>query len=304
MGLLAGAASVTRFNVTVLSGEPDFNQIPFREITPGSEVRQRAGFLPFEPDAPYRIGHDRFAFRVRIDNVRPDPTAVRERLRDLLKTERETTGKPAGASTRKKLRHLAEEELLTRTAPRSRVVECCLAGKLLWVGSTGSGAIGTVLTLLRAIGVVVEPKTPWLDRGEKPVDSDIVRTPGREQSILGCRFLKALLGDSEIMLEPESGSVSLQTADIRVSLRGAVLLDLQRYLKADAEILHAKLVVGESAFRFDALSFRVAGLRLRVERFETWVEQLDARMERIAALFELLDARYASLSAKLHADQS
>ena len=92
MGLLSGAVAATRFGVVARPTEIDFDSAAFREITPGSEVRRRVGFLPFEPGAPYEVGAARFAFRVRVDTVKPDPTAVRERVRGLIQAELEATG--------------------------------------------------------------------------------------------------------------------------------------------------------------------------------------------------------------------
>lgn len=301
MGLLSGSASISRYTITARPAELDFESAAFRELAAGSEVRQRAGFVPFEPEAPYRVGHARWAFRVRQDSLRADPTAVQERLKQLLKTEREVSGKPfVPARTRRRLRQLAEEELIVKTTPRSKVVECVIDGSVLWVGTTTSGLLSTVLALLGGIGCNLAPKTPWIDRGEPELASPILEPKGLGQSVLGCRFLKAVLEDPAIALEPVNGAVTLQLAGTRVTLRGAVLPDLQRYLQGDAELVSARLVVGESTFRFEALPFRVAGLRLDCERHDAWTEQLDARLEVFGALHELLDAAYARLSPSLH----
>src|SRR4029077_2306949 len=97
----------------------------FWEIEPGSEVRERMGFVPFELEAPWEVAKGRYVFRVRIDKVRPDPTAVKERIRELVKAEMEATGKTfVGAKTRKKLKELAEAEQCMRQAPRSKIIEC------------------------------------------------------------------------------------------------------------------------------------------------------------------------------------
>ncbi len=302
MGLLSGPVSVTRYTVTSRPAELAFDQAAFRELQPGGEVRERAGFLPFEPDAPYRVGHQRWAFRVRLDTVRPDPTGVAERLKQLLKTEREQTGKPyVPARTRRRLRQLAEEELVVKAAPRSRVVECVLDSSVLLVGSTTTAMLSTTLALLASIGVTVMPKTPWLDRGDEEVDSTLVEPRGPGQSVLGCRFLKVVLGDAEVVLEPESGSVRLVTPDAKVALRGTVLPELQRYLKGEVELLSARLVVDDMPFSLDGLSFRVSSLRIETERHDAWTEQLDARMEKIVALHDVLDGAYARFAPAIHA---
>ena len=109
MGLLSATVAVTRFNVVVPPEGPDFERARFWEIEPGSEVRERMGFVPFELDAPWEVAQGRYVFRLRIDRIRPDATAVKERLRELVKAEMEATGKTfVGPKTRKKLRDLAE----------------------------------------------------------------------------------------------------------------------------------------------------------------------------------------------------
>jgi hypothetical protein len=303
MGLLSGTVAVTRFNVAVPLEGPDFERARFWEIEPGSEVRERIGFVPFDLDAPYEVAKGRYAFRVRIDRVRPDATAVKERLKELLKTEMESTGKSfVGAKTRRKLRELAEAESALRQAPRIRILECCIDGPLLYVGSTAKTHLGTVLTLLRQAGVEGDFKAPWLDEApEADERSDVVlpREPG--QSVLGCRFLRALLEEPEVMVEPETGSVRLATREARVTLAGGVLRDLFRYLEEGAEILSAKIHLGPVKLRFDALSYRLSGLKLEPVRNEHWTLDLDQRLEQIAAVFALLDAKYAALKERMNA---
>jgi hypothetical protein len=87
MGLLSGSASVARFQVFDRPREPDFDALAFEPIPPASERRESAGFVPMEPEAPYRIGDDLFAFRLRFDRIRPDPTAVAERADALARAE-------------------------------------------------------------------------------------------------------------------------------------------------------------------------------------------------------------------------
>jgi hypothetical protein len=197
MGILSGTVSVTRYNVAVPAEGPDFERGAFHEIEPGSEVRERAGFVPFELDAPYEVSKGRYAFRVRVDRLRPDATAVRERVRELVKAEMEATGAPfVGAKGRRRLRELAEQELLRRQAPRTTIVECCIDGGLLYVGTTAKSRLGTVQTLLRQAGVAAELKAPWLDEApEADEASDVVLPSEPGESVLGCRFLKALLDE-------------------------------------------------------------------------------------------------------------
>jgi len=297
MGILGGTVGVTRYNVAVPVEGPDFERAAFHEIEPGSEVRERAGFVPFELDAPYEVGKGRYAFRVRIDRLRPDATAVRERLRELVKAEMEATGAPfVGAKGRRRLRELAEQELIRRQAPRTTIVECCIDGSLLYVGSTAKSWLGMVQTLLRQAGVAAELKAPWLDEApEADEASDVVIPAAPGESVLGCRFLKALLDEPEVMVEPEKGSVRLATREARITLTGGVLRELFRYLDEGAEILSAKLLLGPTALRFDALSYRLLSVKLEPVRAEHWTIELDQRLEQLAAVWEQLDAKYAAL---------
>lgn len=299
MGLISGAASITRFRLVSRPDEPDFERAAFREIPPGSELRESAGFVPFEPGEAYRVGDARWFFRLRVDRVRPDATAVRERVRQLVAAEREATGADfVGPKKRRRLREMAEEELAMRTSPRSAIVEGALDGDWVWIGTTAKSRIGTVLQLLRRIEVIADYTAPWIERDEPEAESALIEITEPGQSVAGCRFLRELVGDREVMVEPESGSVRLQTAEAKVGLTGAVLNELHRYLERGAEPLAAKLVTGEASFRFDALSYRVAGLKVETARHGHWTELLDERLERIAAVFEMLDRKYGELMAK------
>lgn len=300
MPLLSGSISVTRYNVVLLPEEPDFEKVAFHEIEPGSEVRDVAGFVPMEPGAPYQVGHKRFAFRARFDSLRAEPTAVKERLKELVVTELEMSGAPyVGPKKRKKLRELAEEELIHSATPRSKIVEAAIDGDVLYVATTAKSVLGRVTELLRRAGVVVEPKTPWLDRGDPDIESDIVETFEPGESVLGCRFLKALLGDRELMVEPENGLVRLKTAEARVTLSGAVRKELYRYVEEGAEILSAKLISADSVFTLDALPYRLSGLRVETHKHDHWHELLDERLERIAGVFEMLDGKYGEAAPEL-----
>jgi hypothetical protein len=303
MGLLSGTVAVTRFNVAVPPEGPDFERARFWEIEPGSEVRERMGFVPFELDAPWEAAQGRYVFRMRIDRIRPDATAVKERLRELIKAEMEATGKTfVGPKTRKKLRELAEAESALRQAPRTSIVECCIDGPILYVASTAKTYLGTVITLLRQAGVEGDFKAPWLDEAPEADEmSDVVIPKEPGQSVLGCRFLRVLLEEPDVMVEPETGSVRLATREARVTLAGAVLNELFRYLEEGAEILSAKIHVGTIPLRFDALSYRLSGLKLEPVRHEHWTMDLDQRLEQIAGIFELLDGKYAALKDRMNA---
>ena len=300
MGLLTGSASVTRCIVTSRPDEIKFDSASFEEVTPGATLREKIGFIPFEPGAEYQVGQRRWAFRVRIDVLKPDPTRVQERLKELIRAHQESAEDPF-VSTRKRrdLRQLAEEEILLVTSPRSRVIECCLDDHTLWIGTTAKAHLGTVLGLLYQVSVVGDFRTPWLDNGDDSPVSDVVQSLEAWQSMLGCRFLRRLLEDVDIMFEPESGSVRLMTREAKITLTGAVVNDLLNFVERGAVLLAAKLVAGNTAFRFDALNYRLSGIRMETEHHETWQDLLDERLEKIDAIFELLDRKYAALRKRL-----
>ena len=298
MGLLTGSLSVTRYNVLVCPPELDFEPAEFKEILPGSQIRESIGFVPFEPEAPYEVGAKRWAFRVRIDKLKPDPTAVRERVKQLVKTELEMSGLPfVGPKKRKELRHLAEEELIERAAPKSTMIECCLDGKLLWIGSNAKAYLGTVILLLRRIGVQAEPKTPWNDLGLPEAYSDIVETADSTESVHGCHFLRELVGDRDFLFEPESGRVRLATHDARVGLTGGVLPELHRYIQKGAEVLGAKILTGEISFTLDGPTFRLSGVKLAAVKTSHWTEALDVRLAQLEGIYDRLDVKFKELMA-------
>lgn len=300
MGLLTGSASVTRCIATSRPDQLNFDDFGFEEILPGSTVRERVGFLPFEPGADYQIGQHRWAFRVRIDTLKPDTTSVQEYLKELIRAEKESTGTPfVHPRKRRALKQLAEEELLLKATPRSRVIECCLDDHTVWVGTTAKTHIGTVLGQLYQLGVVSDFKTPWMQEGQEAPPSEIVEAVEPWQSILGCRFLRLLLEDPDIAVEPENGAVRLATRDARISLTGAVMTDLLRYVERGAEILNAKMATAEATFRFDALNYRLGALRVETESHEHWEELLDERLEKIGEVHDLLDMKFEALRLRI-----
>ena len=299
MGLLTGSVSVTRYSVVSRPDKPDFEAGAFREIDPSSEVRESRGFIPFDLGTPYEVGHRRWAFRVRVDVVKPDPTLLRERVRQLVQVELDEGGK-VGPKKKRELKNLAEEELLVRTAPRTKILECCLDDDILYIASTAKNVLGLVVEQLRGIEVLVEPKAPWMGEEElEGVESDIIDTSAHGESPLGCRLLRELVGDSELTIEPEDGYVKLQTLDTKVTLQGTIFHDLLYYLEREAEILAAKLSAGDVAFRFDALSYRISQLTISTEMHEHWIERLDERLEKISSVFDLLDLKFGDFLPEL-----
>lgn len=299
MAITTGSISLTRFNIAVRLEEPPFEKERFVEIQPGTTTRETSGFQPYDPEAPYQTGTARYFFRVRFDKLTPDPVAVKERLRELIRLEFEQGAEFVGPKKRKMLKELAEEELLAQTRPRTKIIEGCMDGSVLYIGSTAKNYIGRVLELLRRIGVHTELKAPWLERDDPEVESSILEMKEPGESVLGSRFLKQLVGDREIMIEPESGGVTLATPRGRVQLRGEVMADLAAYLQAGAEMLSAKLVTAIGPFKFDALPFRISNLRIETEKHGHWTEYLDERLQKIAAVFELLEGRYDELRQQL-----
>ena len=301
MGLLSGSVAVSRFTVSPVPEELDFDSQAFREIEPGSEVRESIGFVPFEPEAPYQAGERRWFFRVRIDKVTPDPTAVQERVKEMVKAELDQGFEFVGPKKRKKMREMAEEELIFEARPRTKIIEACIDGQVLYVGSTAKAYLGRVTEMLRRLGVIAEFKTPWIDRDDQDIESPILEIFEPGEAVLGARFLRALLGDREIIFEPESGFVRLRTEDARITLGGAVLKDLHRYVERGAELLSAKMLVGDppSSFCLEATSFRVAGLKIETNKHDHWTELLDERLEKINEVFELLDRKYDELAPRL-----
>lgn len=300
MGLLTGSASVTRCIVTSRPDEIKFDSAAFEEITPGATLRERNGFIPFEPGAEYQVGQRRWAFRVRIDVLKPDPTRVQERLKELIRAHVESADDPfVSIRKRRELRQLAEEEILLVTSPRSRVIECCLDDSTLWIGTTAKAHLGTVLGLLYQVNVIADFRTPWLDHGDTSPASDVLQASEPWQSLLGCRFLRRLLEDADIMVEPESGSARLVTRQAKVTLSGAVVNDLLNFVERGAVLLAARMVAGKMTFRFDAFNYRLSGIRIETEHHERWQDLLDERLEKIDAIHELLDHKYTGLRKRL-----
>lgn len=292
MGFLAGNVACTRFNVTVLPELVDFETARFFEIQPGSNLVESMGFVPFELDEEYTFGKDRYAFRVRIDKINVDSTRVKEHLRVLVKAE-EDRGAIVGSKLRKKLKTLAEQDILAQSNPRTKVIEAVIDRDVLYVGSTSKSHLGAVLDLLNRVGVQVEYKTPWLDANLDEEPNDIVEMKEPGQSIYGCRFLKWLLSDPDMFVEPEKGSIKLATpTHARVNLSGEVLGELDHYLEEGAEILTAKLLFNGVPMTFDGTSYRINSLKLETVKGEHWTETLDGRLDMLRTIWDALDEKW------------
>lgn len=292
MGFLSGNLACTRFNVTSQPEEVNFEAAAFRLISRGSNITESMGFVPFEIEEPYEIGKRRYAFRVRIDKISVDATAVKERWRELIKTEVEM-GHRVGPKAKKRLKDLAEQEILAVSAPRSKIIEGVLDNDTLYVGSTSKGHLGTVLQLLQSVGVEVEFKTPWLDAGMEEDPSQLVEPKEPGQSLFGCQYIKKLMDDPEIMVEPEKGSVKLVAANhAKVTLTGEVLGELERYIEEGAEILSAKMIMVEVPLSLDGFAYRINGLKLETVKADHWTEILDERLEMLKGVWDKLDEKF------------
>ncbi len=300
MGFLSGSLACTRFKIVAAPDAIDFDAAPFRLIQPGSNITESTGFVPFELDEAYEFGVRKYAFRVRIDKINVDSTLVKERLRELIKTELDM-GRHIGPKIKRKLKDLAQQEILARSAARSKVIEGVIDNQLLYVGSTSKSHLGTVLELLKSIGVEVEYKTPWLDRGLEEEFSDLIDLKEPGQSLYGCRFLRALLAQEQIV-EPEKGSVKLAaTSNAKVTLGGEVLGELDRYIEEGAEVLSAKLILGEVSLTFDGLSYRINGLKLENVKADHWHEILGTRLDMLADVWDTLDTKFEDLLERVQA---
>lgn len=296
MGLLTGSISVTRLKAPSHVDETTFEQHGFKEIDLASELKESIGFIPFEPEAPYQIGAGRIAFRMRIDRRRADSVQVRERHKQLLLTEMESTGaRFVPSKKRAELKHLAEEELIIGRTPTSHVVECCIDRKILFAGTTSKTHLGILQQLLRKAGVATEMLVPWNERGLPEEWSDLPETMDPAASIYGCRFLESLSGDPEFLFEPEQGYVRLASDETRITLTGDVLSDLHAYLKRDAHVLAAKILHKDLRFTLDGTTFRLNAVQFPRPNNEIWTENLDQRLEQIHELMDRLDERFGAL---------
>lgn len=295
MSLLSGTVSLSRFYVLRRPASLDFDQARFEPIDRESEERLSCGFSPFRIGADYRIGDERWVFRIRIDRLRPDATRIRERVRELVRDEIEDGAEAVGPTRRRELRKQATEEIVAVTSPSTAILECCLDDDVLYVSSTATTRLGIVAEQLRRIGVEIAPKVPWTHRGDV-FESPVAVTPEEPGASIGGRMMEELVGDTVLNIEPDDGRVKLRTRDTVITLKGVVIHDLLYFLEHGAEIVAAKMVAEEATFDFDVTSFRVTNMSIATDPSDDWLQQLNRRFETISEVFEILDMKYYELS--------
>lgn len=294
MSLLNGSASCTRLSVVGPMDEPQFDEQAFQTLRPGSAIKERAGFLPMETGDEYKMGEGQYAFRLRIDRIRPNSIMVKERWFQLLKVEEEEVGPPS-PKVKRDLRKLAEEEISSTTSPTTQIIQCYMENGTIYAGTTTNSHLDALASLLKKIGVSVAYKTPWDDWGQEADPHHIKpRNPG--ESVLGCQFLRKLIGQNDVYVEPVKGKVRVVTTEgTRASLSGTVLGELNRYLDEGSEMLLAKLIINEIPLTFHALGFQIGGMKVDSCTGDHWIEVLAERMDSIRAMWDLLDAKYKDL---------
>lgn len=302
MSLLSGSVSISRFNVVRRPVRLDFEEARFEPISPDAEESVSCGFVPFRPGADYRVGSQRWAFRVRMDRLRPDPTRVRERLRELVRADSANGDEAVGVTgivgptRRRELRRRAVEEIAATTSPTSRIFECLLDEDVLYVAATAVAQLRIVAEQLQRLGVVIAPKTPWADRDADSRESVVAFAEGEADPAIGSRLMEELVGDSELTIAPENGRLKLATAETEITLSGVVIHELLHFLERKASILAARMATEGATFDFDVRRFRITNLRIEAEPRPDWEAQLNERLEKISEIFEILDLKYYNLS--------
>lgn len=299
MGLLNGTCSVSRWTIAEV---PDFAAAAFQEIPPGSEIRRAIGFVPMKPGEPWGIGARRWAGRVRIDEIRPDPQTVTDRLEELVQAELDAGSPPIGPKRRRKLRELAIEEASIGVAPRRKCIEWAIDGDTLLIGSASRAELGEVLGLFRKVSAAAPtPIVPW---SSLPDMASSVLPAG--ESAWGPRFLRELFGERSqgLFFEPEAGRVAMVAAETKVTVTGEIHADVAHHLEQGAEITSAKLLHPKGGVTLDATTWWLKGLSVETEAHEHWTDQLDERLEKIVAVFDLLDAAFRELRPAIERESS
>ncbi len=292
MSLLSGPQSATRFNIEFMPPDgPNFEAVPFRAIQDGSILRESTGFLPFEPGV-WKIANKSWAFRIRSDKRTPDANQVKEKLGQLIRSEREDVGPPSMFKIRE-LKALAEAEVLDSTSPKTKMIECVIIDDILFVGSVSNADLGIVSAMLLRLEVKIDFKTPWVDAGLKNVESPLFNYRHAGESVLGCHFLQHLIENNpNAMPEPEHGQAKLITASgARISITGAIMPDLDQQLDDHSILTSVKLIQINAPVTFDGLSYRISGLK-HPTKFTHWTETILDRVERINDLYEWMDEQW------------
>jgi hypothetical protein len=163
---------------------------------------------------------------------------------------------------------------------------------VLYVGTITKPQTDVILGLMKNIGITLEYKTPWMELGQE-LESPLVDTSTPGESVLGCHFLKKLLEDPDILVEPHKGSAKLVTPEgTKVSLSGSVLGELNRFLDEGAELISAKLIVNEITINFTGLSYQISGMKVEKCSGDHWTEILDERLDPVRDMWNLLDEKY------------
>lgn len=302
MSLLQGSLSVSRFHLGLLV--LDCEAAAFVPIPAGDEenVPKSFGFVPMKPGEPYAIGTRRWAGKVRVDEVTPDPVVVRDRYEELLQEElsqAHLAGAGVGKRRRKELKELAIAESIAGVKPSRRYIEWLLDGNTLYIASTSLPDVSLAVMLFRRIGGEnILPVTPW--ETLPSMGSTVVELAQPFQSVWGARFLRHLADSGaervkDVSYVVEGGRVALQAADSRISITGDIWPGFTHHLEQGAEPVVAKLFAGDAVLTLDGLSWWIRGLSLPDVEAEHWTEALDARQERIEAAFDHLGEAFTAL---------
>lgn len=312
MPLLKGSVSVAPFQILEMTtAEPDFEAARFEPIEEGSEVRMSSGFVPMAqaiddgttgPDL-YRFGTKRWVARYRMDELKADPGALKDRIAELIREEFEAGADAVSKKRRQELAEQAEAELVIGTVPTRKYVELVIAGDKLYIASTSKAYLGQVLSALRRIGVNVAQRAPWEQEKLEELTLEAIESLDVGESAWASRFLSHLVEQSTPALgvELEDGAIKLATTDsAKVTVRGVVKAHLVQHLEAGSELLSAKLAAGDLWFNLD-LRWWVRGLKLPACKSDHWTDALEQRLEKIEDLFDLLERRFAELRPAIEA---
>lgn len=288
--------NATRYHVDSTKGF-DLEAIEFREIQPGSEIRESVGVVPMWSGVDMKAWDGAYAFRVRVDTRRPNATKVRERVRQMVEVELEHGAAIVGPKKRRELKALAEEELIFEAEIKMKMIEVYILGEDLLIGSASDSDVDRVVGLLRKVGIAPEPVFPW---GQDVADG----SSGRE--FLG--RLSMSRGE-ELWINSVDGAVKINLPEGRVSATGSIGQVLSLLHNKPHEIISAKVILGMDAeggeFHLDGFPWRIRGLSGRPiltpitpganERAELGI----AHAEDVLSIFHELDASYRKIMGEV-----